>query len=116
MKRQVFSNSILREEWDSVTRLYTAWDETGAQVTQRALTADEGSAIDAEVAATLTDTNEAQLKTNLGASAVFDALRTISVGTGTFATNATRDAAIRACARGLVILIRLTLRRLDSTD
>lgn len=116
MKRQIFSNSVLREEWDSVTRLYTTWDETGSQTGQRAFTTDEATSIDAEAAAVQADANEVALKTNLGAGAVFDALRTVAAGTGTFATNATRDAAIRTCARGLVILIRLTLRRLDTTD
>lgn len=29
MKRQVYQNSQLRAEWDTDTRLYTEWDQTG---------------------------------------------------------------------------------------
>jgi hypothetical protein len=59
---------------------------------------------------------EATMRDQLGGAAVFDALRTVASGTGQFATAAARDAAIRTCARALVILVRLTLRRLDGTD
>ncbi len=60
--------------------------------------------------------NEAALTAALGDSAVFDNLRTIANGSGTFATAAVRDMAIRTCARALVILIRLKLKRLDEVD
>lgn len=47
---------------------------------------------------------------------VFENLRTVANGTGTFANNTVRDAAIRNSARALVILIRLHQGKLDATD
>lgn len=60
--------------------------------------------------------NEKALITGLGDGAVFDNLRTIAQGSGTFATTALHAAATRTCARALVIIIRILLRKLDSTD
>jgi hypothetical protein len=116
MKDQTSQGGVLREEWDTDTRTYTAWSATGVQTVQRPFTAAENTRADTRIAAGATEANEATLQGSLGGGQVFDNLRTIATGTGLFATAATRDAAIRTCARALVILIRLQLRRLDATD
>jgi hypothetical protein len=59
--------------------------------------------------------NEADVATVIGGP-LFDTLRVVAGGTGQFTTAAARDAAIRTCARALALLIRLQLRRLDTTD
>lgn len=116
MKRQTFASSVLREEWDHDTRTYRRFDATGVQVEQRPYVADEHAEADASVAAAQVTANEATVTGALGGSQVFDALRQVAAGTGTFATAAARDAAIRTCARALVLLVRLQLRRLDAAD
>jgi hypothetical protein len=116
MKRQEFAASVLRAEWDHDTRVHRRWNEAGALLESRAFTADEHAEADAAAAAAQLEANEATVTTSLGGAGVFDNLRTIAAGTGTFASNVVRDAAIRTCARALVILIRLALRRLDATD
>lgn len=58
--------------------------------------------------------NEETLRGQL--DGVFENLRTVANGTGTFANNTVRDAAIRNSARALVILIRLYQGKLDATD
>ncbi len=47
---------------------------------------------------------------------LFDTLSAIARGTGSFPSNAARDAAIRACARALMILLRSRLSRTDAAD
>lgn len=116
MRRQVFTSSVLREEWDHDTRTYRRFDATGAQAEARPYTAEEAAQADADLAAAQQTANEAAVTGALGGAQVFDALRQVAAGTGTFATAAARDAAIRTCARALVLLVRLQLRRLDATD
>jgi hypothetical protein len=47
---------------------------------------------------------------------IFDTLRTIAAGSGTFATAAIRDAAIRTCARGIVLIVRILLDKNEAID
>jgi hypothetical protein len=47
---------------------------------------------------------------------ILDNVRAVANGSGTFANNTIRDAAIRTTARALVILIRLQQRKLDAVD
>lgn len=114
MKRQTFAKSVLREEWDSATRRYSRWDEGGRRVENRAFTAEEDAEIDAALAATQAEANETAVTAMLG-DGVFDELRALANGAGTLTTGQ-RDTAIRTCARGLVLLIRLQLRRFETTD
>lgn len=116
MKDQLSQAGVLREEWDYDTRTYTSWGPDGVQTAQRPFAAAENADADARVASATLDANQTTVTTALGGSQVFDVLRTVANGTGVFATNAARDAAIRTCARALVILVRLSLRRFDATD
>lgn len=97
MKRQNFQASVLREQWDGDTRLYTRWDAAGVQVLQRVFTAAENTQADADTANAADDDDRVQ---------VSDAVRIVAAGTGQFATAAARDAAIRALARAIVRLSR----------
>lgn len=116
MKDQISSGGRLREEWDFDARLYTKWDENGVQVLQRMFGSAENAAADERIAAATQESNEGTLTGQLGNGQIFDNLRTVANGTGVFATAALRDAAIRTCARALVILIRLKIRKLDALD
>lgn len=102
-------NGVWVEEFDTDTGTHTRRSEDGKVLSTRALTADE-------MAELIAADNETRIRVALTGSDQFDALRQVASGTGQFATNAGRDAAIRACARGLVAIIRLTARRLDATD
>lgn len=101
-------NGVWVEEYDSAAGTYTRRDKAGAVISQRPLTADEA----AEFAAM---DNEAAIRAAL-ASTQFDGVRAVARGSGTFASEAIRDAAIRACARAIVALVRLQLRRLEAAD
>lgn len=46
MMRESWSEGTLRERWDDIARIYTAWDESGAQIEQRPYTADENAEVD----------------------------------------------------------------------
>ena len=46
MNRQVFKNGVLVEEWDDVTRTYTAWNTQGVQTSTRPYTSDENAQAD----------------------------------------------------------------------
>ena len=115
MKRQVFQDSQLRVEWDTNTRLYTEWASNGVQTLQRAFTPEENVEADQLNSIEQSETNERQNAQNLDGS-LFDNLRTVAQGSGTFASNAVRDAAIRSCARGIVLVIRLLRKRNDAVD
>lgn len=47
---------------------------------------------------------------------VFDNVLKVARETGTFTNNVARDAAIRTCARGIVLVVRLLRDRNDATD
>jgi hypothetical protein len=51
MSQFVYAGGILIQRWDDATRLYTAWDETGAQTEQRPYTPDENMIADAVASA-----------------------------------------------------------------
>jgi len=114
MLRETFAGGVLRERWDYTTRVYTAWDDQGTQTAQRPFNAEENALADAELSVAAQETNEIQVAANL--DGIFDSLRTVATGTGTFVNNTARDAAIRACARGIILIIRLLRRRLDAVD
>lgn len=92
---------------------------TGRQET-RPLTAEEQAQRDSDAAAAAQQdsvrqgeaSTESTLRDRLVAG--YDAMKT-HVDRGTF-TAAQRDAALLLCLRGVMALIRLTLRRLDATD
>jgi len=115
MLRETFAGGVRRERWDYNTRVYTAWNEQGTQTAQRPFTAEENGRADAELSVAAQETNETQIGANID-GALFDSIRTVATGTGTFTNNTTRDAAIRTCARGIVLVIRLLRRRLDTVD
>ena len=46
MNRQVFKNGVLVEEWDDVTRTYTAWNTRGVQTSTRPYTSYENAQAD----------------------------------------------------------------------
>jgi hypothetical protein len=102
-------------DWNDTDRTFTKRADDGTLLEQRPYDADEHAAADARAAEAESTQNEQTLRQQ-AVGDVFDNLRTIAGGTGQFASAAIRDAAIRTCARGLVILIRLQLRRLDGTD
>lgn len=101
-------NGVWVEEFDSTAGTYTRRDKAGVVLVARPLTADEAADL-------LAMDNEAAVRAALG-STQFDAVRVVARGTGTFATDVVRDAAIRTCARAIVALVRLNLRRFDATD
>lgn len=88
----------LRARWDTDARRYTDWDETGAQVVDRAFTAQENAAADEAVRdatrqtnlAVLRDRAQAAIDANLAALSTAQAIETAS----SF-TSAQRDQAIR---------------------
>lgn len=41
-----YLDNVLRERWDDVARVYTAWDENGVQIEQRPYTAEENAQAD----------------------------------------------------------------------
>lgn len=57
MKRQTFQNSVLIEEWDTDTRLYTRWNAQGVQQEQRPFTPAENQAADEALAAEAAQAN-----------------------------------------------------------
>lgn len=61
----VWQDGILRERWDDGTRLYTAWDEMGAQIDQRPYTAAENADADARAAAAQLEANETTIASRL---------------------------------------------------
>lgn len=96
------------EEYDTDAQTYTRRDGAGTVLAQRAFTAAESAELGA------IDT-EATVRAAL-VSTQFDAVRAIARGSGTFASDVVRDAAIRANARAVVALARLALRRFDAVD
>ena len=135
---ETYKGGVLRERWDGVTRTYTRYDATGAQVESRPFTAAENAAADARAAAAALDTNRRTIQ-----AAVAEALaqnRTIASGGDTYLaghitlptspTTAQTVAAVKAYGvqvRALTIaaqwaaqqrngLIRLALNELDGTD
>lgn len=67
MSAQNYINSVLREEWNDVTRLYTTWDENGLQTSQRPYTAEENATADASAQVALEEDNKSTIETNLEA-------------------------------------------------
>lgn len=51
MSTQVFTDGVLREEWDDSTRTYTEYDENGQVTGSRAYTEGENAAADAAILA-----------------------------------------------------------------
>lgn len=112
MKRQTFADSRLREEWDTDTRLYTAWDAQGAQTEQRPFTPTENVRADAEVAQETQDGNDRTLRDR--AATALDTNRSfLTLGNP---SNAQTLAQVRALTRQNNGLIRLVIGRLDGTD
>lgn len=62
MLRENYVDGVLRERWDSTTRLYTAWDASGVQTSQRPFTAEENAWADAAAAAAELEANETTLR------------------------------------------------------
>lgn len=104
-----YVNGVWVAEYNTETSKFIRRDETGKVLEERNLTADE-------VAFLAERANESLLRDRLAGSQQFDALRAVANGSGTFATAAERDAAIRLCARGLVAVVRLMLRKFDANN
>jgi hypothetical protein len=102
-------NGVWVVEYNTTTSKYIRRAADGTVLEERDLTADE-------VAFLAEQANESLLRDRLAGSQQFDALRSVANGSGTFATAAERDAAIRLCARGLVAVVRLMLRKLDANN
>lgn len=112
MSREVYTASVLRERWDDATRLYTAWNASGAQTSQRAYTAEENTAADAEAAALAIDTNRSGITTKaVNALAANDTYQAIASP-----SNAQVVAQVDLLTRECSGLIRLLLNRLDTTN
>jgi hypothetical protein len=62
---QVYTDGVLREQWDDATRTYTAWDENGEQTEQRPYTAEENAQADAAATAATETANKSTIETNL---------------------------------------------------
>ena len=65
MSTRVFTNGVLREEWNDDTRTYTAWDENGTQTESRPYTAEENAAADAAATVETEESNKSTIETNL---------------------------------------------------
>lgn len=103
------NDGVWVREYNTGTSTYTERDKTGEVLVTRPLTADEAAVLTAME-------NEQATRDAVAGSQVFDILRTVAAGTGQFATAAARDAAIRTCARAIVLLVRLQLRRFEAVD
>lgn len=102
-------NGVWVEEFNTDTSMYTRRDPGGDVLEQRPMS-------DVELAQAAQLQNEATLRNRLQDSQAWDNLRAVAGGSGAFDTAAQRDAAIRLCAKAIVALVRLYLRKLDSAD
>jgi hypothetical protein len=60
--RDVYLDNVLRERWDDGARVFTAWNTSGVQTTQRPYTAAENLDADARAATTAAASNDATLR------------------------------------------------------
>lgn len=109
---RVYLDNVLREEWNHNTRIYTSWNMSGVQLTQRAYTAPENAVADlknAEETATINRaTIEEQAATALETNTTFLAIAT--------PTNAQVLAQTKALTRQTNGVIRLLIGRLESAS
>jgi hypothetical protein len=106
MKDQRFTDSVLREQWDTVTRLYTSWDATGTQTAQRAFTAAENTKADAaDAAAAVAVVKTARQASIAAVAATLATLRGQAVTLSGTASATWTLAEKKALGAGLVLLI-----------
>ena len=112
MSTRIYSNDVLREQWDDVTRLYTKWDSAGVQTEQRPYTAEENTRADAEAVTTTADSNREAIKTK--------ALTAITANNNFLAitspTNAQTLAQVKVLTRENTAIIRLLLNELSTQE
>lgn len=119
MSTEVFdAQRRLRERWDDLARVYTAWNEDGVETTQRMFTSAENAVADEAAAVVNKDKNRVALLDRLA-----DANATLRgiVNASSF-NNSQRDETLRYLARVCVAQNRLIegmagrLAALDSTE
>lgn len=99
------------QQWDDNTRLYTAWDTSGNQTTQRAYTTQENTDANARQAVITDDANRASLQTK-ATNAIATNNNFLAIASP---TNAQAVAQVQLLTRENTAIIRLLLGLLDST-
>jgi hypothetical protein len=114
MSHRVYSDGVLRKQWDDATRLYTEWDAQGQQTTQRPYTPDENAAADQRAADQAEQDNEQDIRGWLD-TAMGDLQTWIDTPLQDI-TQADLARQTKDNARVLRRLIRLELRQLDGAE
>jgi len=115
MSRQVYQDGKLLEQWDDLTRTYTAYDAQGTVTGSRPYTAAENTTADATAAALLEVTNEATVRAETEAQlAKLDAEIIVKTNAELF-TQSGVGSALKLLARTLRLIIRILIRRFDGT-
>jgi hypothetical protein len=110
--RDVYLDNILRERWDDGARVFTAWNTSGAQTTQRPYTTAENLDADARASSEAARTNDATLRQR-AANAIQGNKDFLAL---TAPTNAQIVAQVKALTRQNNALIPLVLGVTASTD
>lgn len=101
-----------KEQWDSVSGLYTSWDQQGSQTTQRPLTAQESAQLAAQDAASVADGNRAALQQRAQAALTANATYLGLASPTAAQTTAQAQRLTKQCNA----LIRLLLNQLDDVS
>jgi hypothetical protein len=117
MIQQVFINSVLREEWNGVTKRHRVWNASGVLTLDEAYTPTQSQAVDVTAPLKLENSNESQIRANIISDmAVYQAHldKTNSGLAGEFTGN-NIGAMLKEIYRGLRRLDRMALERFDGT-
>ena len=111
MSHQVYRDGVLREFWDDIPRLYTAWDAQGTQVTQRPYTAQENAQADVTAAASTAAANARTLRLDVESNIATLLTTLAALDTITARTNSTINSNPAASIKDLTREVKTVARQ-----